>query len=549
VNLSSCARGGRWPVLCILVVVTACEARGPGAAPAGGGAPPTPGAAGPESPPVRRVRRLSSREYNNVVRDLLGDTTRPADGFLIESHPHGFDNGPEALGVQIEQAAAFQKAAEALAASAVAGDLGGLLDGCDVAARGAPACRAAFLAGFPRRAFRRPLTEPEAERVAAVFDAGAASEGFAGGVQLAVELLLQSPQFLYREELGPIADPAAPTVRLGPFEIASQLSFLLTGTMPDPALFRAAENGELETADQVRAQALRLLSTERARETMRALIFQWLAVDHLDALSKNPTVYPSFTPALAAAMQRDLEAVVDWKLWGSEGSLAGLFTATAAFVDRPLARLYGLESATPPGPVNLDPATRAGLLTRAAFLAAHAAPDGGGPVARGVFVISNLLCREIPQPPPDAVNAQPVGPEGPLDLTSRPGVAVHSSDPRCRTCHAAIDGIGFGFEEFDGIGAHRTHYRDGKPVDSSGELLGTDVDGPFTGVAELSARLAASEVVRECFARQLYRFGMGAIEPASFGGARGYELGMGTRITDALVNLVGRETFFVRGAR
>jgi Protein of unknown function (DUF1592)/Protein of unknown function (DUF1588)/Protein of unknown function (DUF1595) len=404
-------------------------------------------------------------------------------------------------------------------------------------------------ASFPRRAFRRPLTASEAERVAAVFDAGAAAGGLALGVQTAVEALLQSPQFLYREELGlPGVVTDAGRVPLTPFELASQLSFMVTGSMPDAELFAAAEQGRLGSAEDVTREATRLLGQPRARESLRELFHQWLTIDHLDGLTKDAKVYPWFTPELAGAMKRDFDLLLDEELWGSDGSLRALLLSDRALVDAGLAQVYGVPP--PDGaaaqPTLLDAAVRPGFLTRPAFLSVHGAADGGGPVARGVFVLQSLFCRDIPPPPPDVIPPPSGATEGQIDLRSRPGVAQHSSDARCAPCHVLIDGVGFGFERFDGIGAYRTHYADGTAVDSRGQLLGTDIDGPFDGVAQLAERMAGSKQVLDCFATQLYRFAMGDVEPRGSVSARRFGLAIGSRVTDALLRLVASPTFLER---
>ncbi|HEY3595452.1 MAG TPA: DUF1595 domain-containing protein, partial [Polyangiaceae bacterium] len=227
---------------------------------------------------TRRLRRLSNREYNNVVRDLLGDSSRPADAFIKDSFQNGYDNGSVALAVQSDQAFGYQTAAEAMAASAVGHSMARFLGGCDVGAQGEAACEDAFLASFPKRAYRRPLTDSESQRVRDIFDLGTASGGFAIGLQTALELILQSPQFLYREELG-TSDPASVSgtaTALSGYEAASELSFLLIGSMPDDQLWSAVEEGRFATVEDRRREGARLLATSGARETLRSFLHQWL---------------------------------------------------------------------------------------------------------------------------------------------------------------------------------------------------------------------------------------------------------------------------------
>ncbi|MBV9949548.1 MAG: DUF1595 domain-containing protein, partial [Myxococcales bacterium] len=201
------------------------------------------------SGPLRRLRRLSNREYDNVVRDLLGDESRPATRFLEDDYPNGYDNGSAALAVQSDQVSAYQAAAESLAATAVAGRLPALLGGCDVPSRGEEACAGALLDSFAARAFRRPLRAPERANLLGVFGAERAGTDFPRAVQTVVEVVLQSPQFLYREELGAGESASGRSTTLTDYEVASELSFLLTGTIPDDALWTAIGAGRFRTAD------------------------------------------------------------------------------------------------------------------------------------------------------------------------------------------------------------------------------------------------------------------------------------------------------------
>src|SRR5579864_8190973 len=139
----------------------------------------------------RSLRRLSAREYNNVVRDLLGDTSQPASLFGQEVFTNGFDNGSDSLTVQGTDVLAFQAAAESLAATAVANQFPALVLGCDPTTDPAQACVSAFLATFATKAYRRPLTGTEQQRLETVYSAGAATGGLQGGIQLMLEAILQ----------------------------------------------------------------------------------------------------------------------------------------------------------------------------------------------------------------------------------------------------------------------------------------------------------------------------------------------------------------------
>jgi hypothetical protein len=495
----------------------------------------------------RGLRRLSRREYNNVARDLLGDTTRPADRFGLEVYVNGFDNGSDGLTVQDADVDAFQAAAEALAAQAVSANLGMLIGACDPQANEAM-CVDAFLASFLQRAYRRPPSDGEQQRLRAVYDVGAAAGGFKGGLQLMLEAVLQSPAFLYRQELGATdATFGARFVRLTDYEVASELSFLITGSMPDAELFAAAAGGTLKTADDLRREATRLLGGPTAQPALRSFLHQWLATDQLAVLAKDAAAYPTFNPTIAASMVGELDRYFDSVLWTGSGSFRELLTSTQGFVDAALAQLYGVPSLGQDfAPVSLDGVTRQGVLTRAGYLAVHADSDSSGPVPRGVFVLGALLC-EPPAPPPANVPAAPPQTPGALQ-TTRQRFDRHLNEPFCDGCHAAIDGVGFGFEQFDGIGAFRTS-ENGLPVDSSGNLLGTDVDGPFVGGSGLAAKLVTSRQALDCFVKHFYRFAIGQEENdrvSSLLARLDDGMTADRRLTDMFLALVTDPAFVVR---
>jgi hypothetical protein len=501
----------------------------------------------------RRLRRLSAREYDNVVRDLLGDETAPARRFVGDAFQNGYDNGSVGLAVQADQAFDYQSAAEALAATAVTDRLTWLLGSCDAATSGELACAEAFLNRFVPRAYRRSPTVTELDRLRSVYRDASAAAGFAIGIRSVIEAVLQSPQFLYREELGPLearADAAgAGSVRLTPDEVATELSFLLTGTIPDAALLEAVAQGRFQSGDDYEREARRLLTTSGARGTLRAFLEQWLAIDRLPSLTKNLTFYPTFSPELGQSMAGELDRYFDEVLWSGSGSLRELFTSSASFVDPSLAALYGVAQAAPGfQPVTLDPALRRGVLTRAGFLAVHAATDSSGPVTRGVFVLQSLMCAPPPSPPPNVPPAVPAGDPSLQFSTTRQRFESHAQTAFCSGCHRLIDGVGFGFEQFDGIGAYRT-LENGQPVDSSGQLLGTgEIDGPYVGVSELADKLSTSKSLRDCFVRQVYRFAMGQVEAAGDPalGELAADFDAERRMTELLVAIVKNPLFVER---
>jgi hypothetical protein len=499
----------------------------------------------------RNLRRLSAREYNNVVRDLLGDTTQPADQFGQEVYTNGFDNGSDSLTAQGTDVVAFQGAAESLAANAVANNLAALVAGCNPATDPAQACISAFLGDFAPKAYRRPLTATEQQRLQTVYAAGAATGGLKGGIQLMLEAVLQSPNFLYREELG-APDPSLPkgVVRLTDYEVASEVSFLLTGSMPDAMLFAAAQSGTLKSVDDIQREATRLLGSPQARAAFRSFFHQWMATDQVSTVNKDSAIYPSFNPALATSMAKELDQYFDQILWSGTGSLREFLTSPQSFLDSSLAKtIYNVQA---PGngfqPIVLDAQTREGILTRAGFLAAHSDVDSSGPVPRGVFVLNSMLCGPPLSPPANVPPAPPVADAVAMHQTTRQRFDMHLNQAFCKGCHSTIDGVGFGFEEFDGMGVHRTT-ENGSPVDTSGNLQGSDVDGPFVGVSQLAQKLAGSKEMLSCYIKQAYRYAMGQEETqgsqASLAAMQSH-FTADSHMTDAFKSLMADPTFVQR---
>jgi hypothetical protein len=253
------------------------------------------------------------------------------------------------------------------------------------------------------------------------------------------------------------------------------------------------------------------MQTASAQANVRQFFHQWLATNRLATVTKDPAFYPAFNSALAASMSAELDLFFNDILWNGSGSLRELFTSTASFADERLGALYGVAGGPGFAPVSLDPEQRQGILTRAGYLTVHSATSHSSPVERGVFLRQALLCTQLPPPPPDVLRRAMMEQPDP-SKTTRERFAAHSADPFCHSCHQYIDQVGFGFEEFDAIGAFRTT-ENGKPVDDSGTLLGTrDADGDFRGVGQLSERLLTSRQFQDCVVTQMFRFAMGVAE-------------------------------------
>jgi hypothetical protein len=455
------------------------------------------------------LQRLTRDEYAHSVRDLLGLSEVNVDGIAQDERvgPFAANDVAPVSDLIIEQ---YMTAAETFTRQA--GDGLEKLVTCDRAKLGDDACAAQFITEFGLRVYRRPLANEEVTAYTTLFTSYA-SGGYADALRVIVQTMLQSPFFLYRVELVPAA-PAkgAALVDLDAYELATRLSFFLLRTTPDAALLGAAGAGKLTTEAELSAQVRGMLDDPRAAEMLSAFHMQWLELEDLPHTSKDPAAYPAFDADLASAMQHETERFVDYVVRKGDAKLETLLSAPYSLLEGPLYDLYGVEAAASADadmPVQLDVHQRAGLLTQASFLAVHGHANQSAPVQRGKVVIRNVLCEQLPDPPPN-VNTTP--PEPSPDATTRQRFAEHEKDPVCGGCHVRIDGIGMGFENYDGIGAFRT--RDGKQaVDASGKLIDTqDLDGSFDGAVDLAKKLARSQEVSDCVATQWLRFALGRLE-------------------------------------
>lgn len=463
-----------------------------------------PAAPAPAVPGRARIWRLTNRQYDNTVADLLGDRTGSAGRFLADVGGHGFANSADLSLVTQQAAVHYQLAAQRLARDAVADDarLAALLP-CKLGELPDDGCARRFIQTFGRRAFRRPL---QAEEVTGYFGLYAAARGELDartGIQLVIETMLQSPSFLFRTELGTGGRGA---VRLDPYETAAALSYYLWDTMPDERLMGAADQDALGTRAQIQAQVARLLEDRRARPVVAGFFTQILDYPELAFVNRPGTAEYA---AIKASMAKETETFVEDLVFGGGGDLATLLTATHTFADAALARVYGVAPpAQPFARVALDPAQRAGILTHPGFLSVHALQENSGPPRRGRFVLEKMICQSIPDPPDDVPLPEKKG-GGPE--TTRQFFERVTAPAACAGCHNLLNPAGFVFENYDQNGRFRTT-ENGLPVDASVDLAALpalELAGRISGTVELAKLLARHPVVRPCLVRQAFRFAFG----------------------------------------
>jgi hypothetical protein len=458
------------------------------------------------SPGDAPLRRLTQAEYNNTVRDLLGDTSNPANSFPPDQKVGQFSNTATALTVSPLLAQSYETAAETLAANAVANLAS--LSACDTTTTGEDACAQQFITTFGKRAFRRPLTTEEQSDLFALYQTNSDGADYDNGIQSVIEAMLQSAPFLYRAEFGAPGD-GGNVVALTSTEMASRLSYFLWGSMPDDALFAAADADQLTTAEQIATQATRMLADPKSHPAVEQFFSEWLDVSasDIDGAPKDPTTYAAYTPAIRDAMTSETTAFVDWVMWTSDAKVDTLLTSPVSFLNASLASFYGVPNVTGDTmqEVQLDPTQRAGIFTQGSVLTVQAKADRSSPVLRGKFVREALLCQPIAPPPQNIVITPPPVTPG---VSTRELFTMHSQVEPCKSCHSLMDPIGFGFENYDGVGRWRT-VDQGQPIDATGTLSESDVNGNFDGAVALAKKLAQSQEVHDCVATQWFRYSIG----------------------------------------
>lgn len=457
------------------------------------------------------MMRLTEAQYRNAVGDLLGPGM-PRVALEPDTYPYLYANiGAASTTLSEGGAQQYEEAALALSGALFADSTRReAFVGCAPASAD-DTCVRSFVARFGLRAYRRPLDLDETERWAGV--ARDLSEGDPWqGLRYVVAGMLQSPAFLYRIEVGEPDPSAESRRRYTSYEMASRLSFLFWNTTPDDELLDAAARGDLTDTAALRAEAERLASDDRARPAVHAFFAQYLDLVRLDRVDRDPARYPQWSATMGRSMRTEVELLVDDLVFRREADVRELFSTRRTFVNAELAALYGIEApgASPIAFVPVDlPADgqRAGVLGLGAFLTMNAHQTETSPTLRGKYLRERVLCQPVPPPPPDVITD--LTPEDERPRTLRERLEEHRRNPVCASCHTFMDPPGMLFEEFDSIGAARTHEAlTGLPINSTGDFEGT----PLDGARDLAEILRTDPRVPRCMVRQLFRHASGRLE-------------------------------------
>jgi len=359
-----------------------------------------------------------------------------------------------------------------------------------------PGCSRTIIASLARRAYRRPVTAPEVDRlVALVSTVQKRGDPFEEGICVALQAMLVSPQFLFRVEASPSAsrDKLESTYPISQHDLASRLSYFLWSSMPDDELLAHADRGRLRQPAVLEAQVRRMLADPKSRALAENFGGQWLELRKLESVQPNRKRFPEFDEYLRMSMRRETELFFD-SIVREDRSILDFIDGDYTFLNERMAMLYQINGIKGPDfrKVTLAEDThRGGVVTQASVLTVSSYPTRTSPVLRGKWLLDNFLDDPPPPPLPDVPNLD----ESKIGTATslRQELEQHRNNPTCASCHARIDPLGFGLENFDAIGAWRTE--EGKfPIDSSGTLP----DGrSFRGPQELRAIVKAN---RQAFA-------------------------------------------------
>jgi hypothetical protein len=497
-------------------------APGPGTPETGNPTPGTPGTGNPGTPgtpgtpgcsevvPVTsQLPRLTGAQYDATIRDLTG----------LESQPSTL-LAPDSVG-SVDQRAwdGYQAAAEALAAQVMAtASAKAKVIPCTPAGDGA-ACARQLIEQFGQRVFRRPLTSEEIARYEALYADRAnitASGTFDEAAQLLIRAFLQAPSFVTRAELAQTADGAY--FSLTPYEVASRLSYMLWDSTPDDALYTAAAAGALSTPAGILEQAKRMLLDPKARTKVGQFHERYARMGtgtRWAAIQRDPAVYPAFKESLVPALSEETKRLFDHVVFDLGGSFKDLLTTPFAFVNSALAPLYGLDAAqygSDLQKVSLDPATRAGVFTRAGFLTAYSLYNRPSAILRGAFLQKEVLCRSLGSPP-DTAESTPLPTAG--LATNRERTDAQTSAAECAGCHVnIINPTGFALEAFDAIGSFQATEKDtGAAINTAATVLIGTAAVEVKGPSDLMNAIASSPEAQSCYAKHWVEFAYDRVIP------------------------------------
>lgn len=460
------------------------------------------------APPEPILRRLTTEQYVRTVQFALSDSLVMPSQLEPDSERDGLQaigaglNAISPLGIEQYEGAALDLAEQAMEAGVVRDSL----VPCVPVGVSDDACARTVLADLGRRAWRRTLTPEELDGLVAISgESAVVLDDFYDGLEMGIVSLLQSPNFIYRVELGEADPDQMGLTRYTSVEMASRLSYFLWNGPPDEALLSAGESGDLLDETRLTEEVDRMLADPRARDGLRALVTDMLRLYQLDTLAKDPTVFPAMSSSIGVSAREETLLAVEALVFDRDEDFRNWMTTRQTYLDQNLAMLYqvpapereGFGATTLP-----DDQLRMGLLGQVSILAAYAHPVSTSATLRGKFVREVLLCQSVPPPPADVDTSIPEPSED--APTRRERVEAHLENAFCAGCHNLTDPIGLALENFDGLGIYRTH-ENGALIDASGDLDGV----PYQDAVGLAEALRTNPSFTPCMTDTVYSVASG----------------------------------------
>jgi hypothetical protein len=500
----------------------------------------------PLAPIQRRLWRLSAAQWSSAVRDLLALSSRPAVLDTGGQNEYAFF-ADTSLGMTPEFQYALYDATQTTVLPAIAARIGGSGGSSSIApcsgttAAAQTTCAQNFIQAFARKAYRRPVDASEIAKLMTVYAQGA-MQSYATGISLMIQAALISPSFVYRTELGPAtltadASGAYPDTTLTSYEIATQLAFLLLGSVPDDALMAAADDGSLATTDGLAAQIDRLLATPQAQANLTNVIIDWFNVRQMFSKTKDTSLFAALATADQdqSTLENDIysatQKFVNEVLWTNpSGSIDDLVSSQSVWVNKRLATLFpGLSfpNGAPSSDTSFVKATwsasegRAGMLTQPGFLWAASDPAVTSIVHRGKFIHDDVLCQDdlpmkIDLSTPSAMNViNCKSPDGTMTLSACDSEVLQSdarmANQPCKACHSQMDPYARVLLDFGPIGNYRTTDEGGHPIDPTVTFVPNSplAPGMATGAQQFAQELAQSGVLRGCSVQKMASYAIG----------------------------------------
>ena len=343
---------------------------------------------------------------------------------------------------------------------------------------GDEACAAKILSTLARRAYRRPVTDEDVQPLLRLYDAGTKERGFEAGIGTALEGILVCPEFLFRIERDPVSVAPNTVYRLTDLELASRLSFFLWSSIPDDQLLDVAIQGKLKNREVLERQVRRMLADPRSDALVSNFAGQWLYLRNLRSVLPDAGAFPEFDENLRRSFQRETELFLESNIREDRGLLE-LLSANYTFLNERLAHHYGIPNiyGSHFRRVTLTDENRWGLMGQGSILTVTSYANRTSPVARGKWLLENVLGTPPPPPPPNVPSLKENGENGKF-FSMRQQMEQHRANPACAVCHTRMDPLGFAMENFNGIGEWRTTDANA-PIDASGSLPdGTKFKGP-----------------------------------------------------------------------